>query len=241
MIVEVCLDSLDSIQAAASAGAQRIELCAALTEGGLTPSPGTLREARRIFPGGIVMMIRPRGGDFLYSPAELRAMAHDIATARDGGADAVVFGCLDARGNIDESACRQLLAACHPLPAVFHRAFDVSRHLPESLETLIRLGFRRVLTSGGEPDAPRGAATLARLIGQAAGRIEILPGGGITPENAPALIAATGTTQIHLTGRISLPSPMLFRRPEIPMGATTVPGEYERRTTCVEKIRALLT
>ncbi|MCU0795852.1 MAG: hypothetical protein MUF31_07945 [Akkermansiaceae bacterium] len=240
MIVEVCLDSLDSVEAAAIAGAQRIELCAALAEGGLTPSLGVLQQARQIFPGEIAMMIRPRGGDFFYSPSELRSMAADIRLASAHGADAVVFGCLDADGFIDETACLALLDACNGLPAVFHRAIDVSVNLSDSLETLIRLGFRRILSSGGHPSAPEGAAVLAALIRQAAGRIEILPGGGITPENATELIATTGTEQIHLTGRVTRESPMRFRRPEIPMGALTLPGEYERRTTSPEKIRSLL-
>ena len=240
MILEVCLDSLASVQAAADAGAHRIELCSALTEGGLTPSLGMLKQARIAFPGEIVMMIRPRRGDFLYSAAEMAAMEADIELARTHGADAIVFGCLDAAGLVDESACLRLLDACGPLPAVFHRAFDVSADLPASLETLVRLGFRRILTSGGRPSAPEGAETIADLIRQAAGRIEILPGGGITAGNAAELVGKTGTNQIHLTGRGFVDSAMRFRRPEIPMGAVSVPGEYEHRTTHPDLIRPLL-
>ncbi|BCX49040.1 copper homeostasis protein CutC [Haloferula helveola] len=239
MKVEICLDSLPSVAASAEAGAHRIELCSGLVEGGLTPSIGVLKQARRIFPGGIVMMIRPRGGDFLYSPDELAAMADDIRAAAEHGADAVVFGCLQADGSIDEAACEPLIAAAGGLPVVFHRAFDVSADLSASLETLTGLGFTRVLTSGGAPTAVEGAEVIGELVRQAAGRIEILPGGGIRAENA-ATVAATGAGQIHLTGRRTTDSTMTFRRPEIPMGAGSVPGEYEHRTTDPNLIRQLL-
>ncbi len=240
MQLEICLDSLDSVRAAAEAGAHRIELCAALVEGGLTPSLGTLKQAREIFSGEIVMMIRPRRGDFVYSECEITAMAHDIDAAREHGADAVVFGCLRPDGTIDENACAPLLAACGELPAVFHRAFDVCHDLRTSLETLIALGFVRVLTSGGEPTAVEGVEMLEELVAQADGRIQILPGGGITADNAASILNATGAGQLHLTGRRDLESPMIFRRPEIPMGAGAVPGEYDLQTADPELIRHLL-
>jgi len=240
MKLEICLDSLASVAAAAEGGAHRIELCAALVEGGLTPSIGVLRQARRLFPGQVVMMIRPRGGDFLYSADELDAMADDIRAAADHGADAVVFGCLQADGRVDEDACASLLAAAGGLPAVFHRAFDVSLDLPDSLETLVDLGFRRILTSGGAPTAVEGTMMIGSLVDQADGRIEILPGGGIGIDNAAPLLAATGAGQIHLTASRTGESPMRFRRAEIPMGAATVPGEYERRSADPGLIRRLL-
>lgn len=229
MTLEICVDSLDSVAACAEGGADRIELCASLTEGGLTPSAGFLVQARAMFPGDICMMIRPRGGDFVYRPEEIAAMCADIELARDLGADAVVFGCLLPDGSIDFPAVETLLEACGDTPAVFHRAFDVCKDLPEALETIADLGFTRILTSGGMPTVPEGLLTIASLMADAAGRIEILPGGGIKVEQIAEIVAATGVDQVHLSARSLRDSPMQFRRRDIPMGAATVPGEYDRR------------
>lgn len=231
MLLEICVDSLDSVIACAEGGADRIELCSSLTEGGLTPSAGMLVQARTIFPGEIAVMIRPRGGDFVYRPEEVIAMAADIELARDLGADAVVFGCLLPDGEIDVAAAETLLEACDGLPAVFHRAFDVSADPAESLETIIELGFTRILTSGGEPTVMEALDALAALVTLADGRIEILAGGGIKAEQITEIVKRTGVNQIHLSARTVRDSPMTFRRPEILMGATSVPGEYERRVT----------
>ncbi len=237
MIIEICVDCVASVEACAEAGADRIELCAGLVEGGTTPSIGFLKTARHLFPGRIMMMIRPRGGDFLYSAGEAEVMRADILAARDGGADGVVFGCLTPEGRIDEALTASLLETARGMDVTFHRAFDVSRDLPESLETLIRLGIPRVLTSGGHPSVPEGLEVLAGLVRQAAGRITILPGGGIRPEMVPSIAAATGVTECHLSARHSLESPMAFRRPDIPMGATSVPGEYERKVASAALIQ----
>lgn len=238
MILEICVDSLDSVLACAEAGADRIELCASLTEGGLTPSAGFLSEARKLFPGGIAVMIRPRGGDFVYRKEEIAAMSADIKLARELGADAVVFGCLSPDGSLDLAAIETLLAACEGLPAVFHRAFDVCNDLPTALEILDRLGFVRVLTSGGAPSVMEGIDGVAALVKQAAGRIDILPGGGIRPDLITEIVSRTGVNQVHLSARSLRESPMRFRRTEIPMGATSVPGEYERHIADVALIGA---
>jgi copper homeostasis protein len=243
MILEICVDSLDSVAACAEGGADRIELCASLTEGGLTPSAGFLSQARAMFPGEIAMMIRPRGGDFVYSPQEIGAMCADIELARDLGANAVVFGCLLPDGSLDLAAVETLLEACGETPAVFHRAFDVCKDLMEALETLADLGFARILTSGGMPTVPEGLLTIASLVSEAAGRIDILPGGGIKVDHIAEIIAATGVDQVHLSARSLRESPMQFRKPDIPMGADTVPGEYERRiadAVVVAKARRIL-
>ena len=163
MLLEICVDSLDSVIACAEAGADRIELCASLTEGGLTPSAGILSQARALFPGEIAFMIRPRGGDFAYRPEEIFSMAADIELARDLGADAVVFGCLEPDGALDLSAIETLLDACDGFPAVFHRAFDVCRDLPGALEILAELGFERILTSGGAPSVIEALDPIAAL------------------------------------------------------------------------------
>lgn len=235
-IIEICVDSLASVQACAEGGADRIELCAGLVEGGTTPSAGFLKEARRLFPGRIMMMIRPRGGDFLYSPGEVDVMRHDIREARDGGADGVVFGCLTPEGEIDERITARLVQEAAGMDVTFHRAFDVSRDLAASLERLITLGIPRVLTSGGRPSVPEGIPVIASLVRQSAGRITILPGGGIQAAAVQETIAATGVSECHLSARRPAESGMIHRRPDIPMGATVVPGEYEQKTASAELV-----
>jgi copper homeostasis protein len=165
-------------------------------------------------------------------------MAADIELARDLGADAVVFGCLEPDGALDLSAIETLLDACDGFPAVFHRAFDVCRDLPAALEILAELGFERILTSGGAPSVIEALDPIAALVQQAAGRIDILPGGGIKADQVAEILRRTGVNQIHLSARTLQESSMTWRRPEIPMGAATVPGEYERRIADVGLITA---
>lgn len=238
MQLEICVDTLASVIACAAAGADRIELCAGLVEGGTTPSLGFLRAARRSFPGRIMAMVRPRAGDFHYGDDEFAQMLDEIELFRREGADGIVFGMLEPDGRIDTARSREVVARAAGLDLTFHRAFDVTPDLTESLETLIALGVPRVLTSGGRPDVYQGMATLTSLQRQAAGRITILPGGGVKPERVTELIRATGVTEVHLSARVSAGSPMRYRRPEIPMGAATVPGEYERKVASAELIRA---
>jgi copper homeostasis protein len=235
--IEICVDQLASVEACAAAGADRIELCAGLVEGGTTPSAGFLKAARRIFSGRIMMMIRPRGGDFLYSEAEAGAMEADIRLAAEYGADGVVFGCLTKDGRIDEALTNRLQRAASGLDCTFHRAFDVTRDLSTSLETLIQLGIPRVLTSGGKPGVMEALPELAALVKQADGRISILPGGGIKAADVALVVESTSVTECHLSARTASESPMLYRRPDIPMGALTVPGEYEQRIADVALIR----
>lgn len=237
MIIEICVDCLESVEACAEAGADRVELCAGLIEGGTTPSTGFLRVARRVFPGRIMMMIRPRGGDFLYTPGEVEIMCEDIRVARHEGADGVVFGCLTAEGDVDRVLSERLLKEAEGMEVTFHRAFDVSRDLAASLETLASLGIARVLTSGGRPSVPEGLEVIAGFVKQAAGRLSILPGGGVRPEQVAAIANAAGVTECHLSARQSVESLMQHRRPDIPMGAVSVPGEYERKIACAALIR----
>lgn len=237
MIIEICVDCQDSVAACAEGGADRIELCAGLVEGGTTPSAGFLAAARRTFSGRIMMMIRPRAGDFVHTEEEAEIMRDDIRFARDGGADGVVFGCLTPSGEIDQRLTASLLETARGMDATFHRAFDVSRDPAVSLETLIALGVPRVLTSGGCPSVPEGVGPLAALVRQAAGRLTILPGGGIQADRVAEIAAATGVTECHLSARETLCSPMIHRRPDIPMGAASVPGEYERKIVSARLVR----
>lgn len=238
-IVEICVDRIDSVAICAQAKVDRIELCAALSEGGLTPSLGFLRQARQIFAGKIMMMIRPRAGDFLYRSDDIQTMKDDILQAKQHGADGVVFGCLDEDGMIDEALTRELMEDAGGLEITFHRAFDVTPHLAASLETLIDLGIPRVLTSGGEANVWLGASRLAELVNQAAGRIVILPGGGVTAIRVPELLVATGCHEVHLSARCQVASSMRHRRDDIPMGAATVSGEYVHKVVDREQLALL--
>ena len=234
--LELCLESVDSVIAADRGGAQRVELCANLLEGGTTPSAGAIRAAREKAKLGINVMIRPRGGDFLYTDAEFLSMQHDIRIAKEMGADGIVLGLLRADGTIDVERTRQLVALAHPLPVTFHRAIDVSRDLLEALEAVIATGAVRVLTSGGAPSVVEGAAMVAKMVEAAKGRIIVMPGCGITPDNVLSIIETTGAQEVHIALEEELQSGMQFRKAEIPMGG--VEGrEYLRFVTPEDAVR----
>ena len=238
MIIEVCAYSLQSCLTAQAAGARRIELCGGLAEGGTTPSAGLIQLAQQHLTVSLFIMIRPRGGDFLYTDAELSVMMADIENAKKMGADGVVLGVLRADGTVDDDRTAQLVDLAHPLPVTFHRAFDMTRNPLEALESVIRTGAVRILTSGQQPTAEAGLPVLRQLVKQAAGRIEIMAGAGVNSTNAGALIA-TGIDALHLSGSVRQTSSMIYRQPAVSM-ASSVPGEYERREADEETIRAVV-
>jgi copper homeostasis protein len=240
ILVEACVDTIESALAAARGGAHRIELCANLIEGGTTPSAGTLAVCRSQLDIPICVLIRPRGGDFLYSAAEFAVMLEDIRRAKEAGVQGIVTGVLRADGDIDADRTRELIGAARPLHVTFHRAFDVCRDANRALETLIALGVERVLTSGQSATAPEGVETIARLVRQAAGRIAILPGGGITEENVATLVRATGVTEVHLTGAATQRSGMTFRAPDVTIGNPVPRSEYEWSVTDADRIRRVV-
>lgn len=225
MTCELCAYDLDACEAARRAGVARVELCASPYEGGTTPSAGMIRLARRIEGLQLWTMIRPRGGDFLYSAAEIAVMEEEIRMARRCGVDGVVLGVLTADGRVDEALLRRLVETARPLPVAFHRAFDMTRDLPQALETLVRAGCCRVLTSGGCDKAVQGIDTLRQLVAQAAGRIEIMAGSGVGPDNA-RLLAATGVDALHFSARTMRPGGMEYRNPRISMGGVAGIPEY---------------
>lgn len=234
--VEICVDNLESVIACAEGGAERIELCSCLSEGGTTPSIGFLRAARRVYPGKIMVMIRPRSGDFLYTDDEFELMLDEIDLLRREGADGVVFGFLLPDGRVDEERTRRLMQRAEGLDLTFHRAFDVSLDLSEALETLISLGIPRVLTSGGEPDVVRGVEHLLALVRQAAGRITILPGGGVRPEMVADLVRLTGVSEVHLSARVTVEGGMGHR----PGGISFSPAggdDFVRRVASAALVR----
>jgi copper homeostasis protein len=238
MRIEVCAYSLNSCLVAQQAGAGRIELCGGLAEGGTTPSAGLIQLARQHLTIPLYVMIRPRGGDFLYSATELAVMKADIQLAKALGADGLVFGLLQADGTVDEVQTRQLVDLASPLPVTFHRAFDMTRDPLEALEAVIRTGAVRILTSGQQQTAEKGLETLRQLTRAAAGRIAIMAGAGVNVGNAPMFIEA-GVDDLHLSGGQKEDSGMAFRQPAVSM-ASSLPDEYEYIETKEEKIRGIV-
>jgi copper homeostasis protein len=213
IILEVCADSVESVAVAQASGASRIELCSDLPEGGTTPSFGLIEAARRLLAIKLYVLVRPRGGDFLYSDAELEVMLSDIRACGKLGCDGVAIGVLNSDGAVDVQRCRRLVEAAHScgMGVTFHRAFDRCRNLPEALEALVELGCERILTSGGRNAAMEGAGMIRELVEKANGRICIMPGAGITPENIADILEATGANELHGTFRSKYSSGMVYR------------------------------
>ena len=218
-VLEVCAASLASVKAAAQGGAARIELCSALSEGGVTPSAGLISMARKVEGVKLHVLIRPRGGDFVYDAAETECMMADIRMAAECGADGVVIGALRCDGSVDEDVCRAMVDAAKGMSITFHRAFDLCREQAEALERVIALGCHRLLTSGGAASAFEGSQRIAELNRQAAGRIVIMPGAGVTAANAAEILRLTGCHEIHASAREKADSVMAYRHHGVAMGA----------------------
>ena len=240
ILVEACVDSVEGAIAAQAGGAGRVELCDNLLEGGTTPSAGTIAVARERLTIPLFVLVRPRGGDFLYSEAELNVMRRDIELARSLGADGVVIGALTADGDVDVPRTRELAALARPMRVTFHRAFDLTRDPAASLDAVAAAGADRVLTSGAAPTALEGLATIAALVRQAAGRFTILAGGGITDESAPRVVRDTGVREVHVRGSARAESAMRFRRPGVVFGKPSTPDEYARIITDPDRIRRIV-
>ena len=217
-ILEVCAGSVQSVLAAREGGAARVELCSALEVGGITPSMGLIAEARKIREITLNVLIRPRGGDFLYNESEIRCMEQDIAIARQLGADGVVIGALTAQGNIDMECCRRLINAAGDMSVTYHRAFDMCREPFAALEEIISLGCHRILTSGLAPTAMQGAPLIRQLVEAAAERIIIMPGCGVNVHNAATILDQTGAKEIHASARSLVNSKMEYRHEGVTMG-----------------------
>lgn len=236
--LEVCCDSLDSVQAAVRGGASRIELCSALTEGGLTPSVGMVREALRLSPLPIHVLIRPRGGDFLYSAAEWQAMRDDVATMRDLGVHGVVVGGLLADGRIDVEHTAQLVELAGPLSVTFHRALDMSSDPEAGIASLCEMGVHRLLTSGMAATALDGVARIAQWQQQFGERLILMPGCGVNSKNVAEIICRTGATEIHASAKRMVESGMQFRRDDVKMGSADR-DEFARYVTDETEVRGI--
>lgn len=235
---EICSNSVESCIAAQDGGANRVELCAGIPEGGTTPSYGEIATAREVLKTTrLHVIIRPRGGDFLYSPIEVKTMLKDIDVAKQLGADGVVFGCLKADGEIDLPVMRELMKASEGLSVTFHRAFDVCRDAKKALEQIIDLGCNRILTSGQQPTAELGIPLLKDLHQQAAGRIILLAGCGVNEKNISRIAKETGIQEFHFSARESIKSNMSYKNEAVSMGGTVHIDEYERNVTTAQRVR----
>jgi len=236
--LEVCANGYESALAAQNGGAKRVELCDNLAEGGTTPSYAQIALAKKNLSIEIWPIIRPRGGDFLYTDLEFELIKEDIKICKSLNCDGVVIGILKADGEIDKERCAILIELAKPLSVSFHRAFDMSNNLEKSLEDLIELGIVRVLSSGASSSAIKGAETLARLVLQAKGRISIMPGAGINENNLQQLIDKSSATEFHASAKEFVSSKMKFRNSESKMG--NIDDEYQYELSSVEKVRALV-
>ena len=225
ILIEVVADSVASCVNAERGGARRVELCDNLLEGGTTPSAGMIRLVRQKLKIDLMVMIRPRGGDFLYSAEEIQVMKTDIRLAKESGADGVVFGCLTTHGTIDKEKTVDLISVARPMKVTIHRAFDMVADPFQALQDLITLGADRVLTSGLEATAAEGANLIHELVKQAGDRIIILAGGGIRPHNIHELIHKTGAKEYHVSGRVPVESKMSFKNHNVAMGKSQL-SEY---------------
>lgn len=238
--LEIAANSVASALAAQAGGADRVELCAALELGGVTPSYAQIALTRERLTIPLYVLIRPRGGNFRYNDEETETMLRDIECCVALGCDGVVIGVLDTDGAIDASRCQALIFAAKKLSVTFHRAIDVSRDPLLALEEIIALGCERVLSSGGATSAIEGAAVLKQMVERAAGRIQIMPGAGVRADNVQALRAATGATEFHASAKQVLPSGMRFTsNPRLGMSDSETRSNAEQVRRIAEALAAL--
>ena len=230
--IEVCVDSIGSSLVAQAGGACRVELCTNLAEGGTTPSLGLIGSVRNLLSIKLYVLIRPRGGDFLYNDLEFEIMKSDIHHCGKIGCDGVVIGMLNSDGTVDMPRCRELveIAKQYAMGVTFHRAFDHCVDQFQSLEDVITLGCERILTSGGNQTAIESLPVLAQLVEQAGNRISIMPGSGVTPENIAEIIEKTGVVEVHGTFRSLCQSEMQYKNPAFV-------DEYDLGFADIEKLK----
>ncbi|WP_233843924.1 copper homeostasis protein CutC [Dyella sp. 2HG41-7] len=232
MSLEIAAGSFASALAAQEGGADRVELCGSLAEGGITPSYGTLAMVRERVRIPVYVLIRPRGGDFLFDDAEFDIMCRDVETCARVGLDGVVIGALDADGQIDPR-CSELVRTAGKLGVTFHRAIDASADLSRSLESIIGLGCERVLTSGGHANALAGAQVIARLVEQAGDRISIMAGAGIRSTNLVEIAGLSKAHEFHGSARAVQRSGMRYLNPKL----LDLPPDFDRSS--VTEVRAM--
>lgn len=239
VLLEIAVASVEDALAAERGGADRLELNAALGLGGLTPSLGTLLELRAVVRLPIIVLVRPRAGGFAYSDAEYRTLRRDAELALEHGAEGIAVGVLHPDGRLDAKRCGPLVRLAGARAAVCHRCFDVTPEPFDTLERLIDLGFRRVMTSGQEESAYNGAPLIAELIRRAAGRIEVLPAGGVNRFTAADIVARTGCDQLHASLRGRRADVSVAARPQVSFGGAVRPPEDRFDATSAEAVVGL--
>lgn len=239
ILLEICCGSIDDAIQAEKGGADRVELCSALFLGGLTPSLGTMQEAKRRLKIPVMAMVRPRGGGFCYTEAEMATMERDVEAAVDSGADGVVFGVLESDGKIDVRRTKRMRQLIGKRQAVFHRAFDVTPDPFKALEQLVDLGITRILTSGQKDSVPEGVELIAQLVERAGKRIEILPGGGIRPFNVGEVVERSGCRQVHMTAWSTVRDSSTQARPEVTFGGALRLAEDRYEMTDAKLVREI--
>ena len=240
IILEAVVDSVAAAVAAQEGGADRVELCANLLEGGTTPSAGTIQLARQQLGIDMNVMIRPRGGDFCYSDVEFQVMKINVELAKQMGANGVVFGILREDGSVDRERTSALVRLARPLSVTFHRAFDMTRDPYAALEDLIELGVDRILTSGQEYAVLEGLDLIADLVRKAGDRIIVMPGAGITERNIKKVIEQSGAQEVHVYAPVNVESRMTYRNTRCFMGGELRPPEFSLAVTDSDRIRAFL-
>jgi copper homeostasis protein len=237
MTIEIVAYNIESALKAQEGGADRIELCDNPGDGGTTPSYGTIEVVRQNVSLDVFVMIRPRGGDFHYNSYEFHSMKRDIAQCQRLSVDGVVLGILNADGTIDKKRCKELIDKARPLKVTCHRAFDMTRDPFEALEDCIEAGFDRILTSGQQAQAVKGAQLIRDLISKAAGRIVIMPGSGVNESTVAEIVTITKATEIHFSATAFRPSAMIFRNQQIAGMGSDEGSEFKLRTVGPERIR----
>lgn len=235
----MCAESVQSAKAAFEGGADRIELCSNLMEGGISPSAGLIKAVKKYCDIPVFVLIRPRGGDFLYDDEEKEIILHDIETAINLGADGIVSGFLNKDGSIDTDFTKRVLEITHPLPFTFHRAFDVAKEPFTVLNQLIDLGVQRILTSGQRNTALEGSSLIKDLIELAGDKLQILIGSGISSSNILEILKKTGGNEFHASCRSEFSSKMEYIHPDVKMGKESSQGEYSIQITDIEKVKEI--
>ncbi len=240
IILEACVDSVEAAIAAQKGGADRVELCANLLEGGTTPSAGTIQLARERIDIRLNVIIRSRGGDFCYSDVEFEVSKLDVELAKKLGADGVVIGILNEDGMVDVERVGALVELARPMNVTFHRAFDMARDPYQALEEIIELGIDRILTSGQEYSVLEGLDLITELVQKAGDRIIIMPGGGITERNIGKIVEQSGVREVHVAAWGSVESRMKYRNSRCFMGGELRPPEFALTVTDADRVRGFV-
>lgn len=238
--IEVCANSVESALEAQKGGAARVELCSNLMEGGTTPSYAVIETARKLLSIKLNVLIRPRGGDFLYNDLEFSIMKRDIEICKSLNVDGIVIGMLNEDGSVDRPRMLQLINLIRPLSITFHRAFDMCSDPFESLQCLIDMGVDRLLTSGQQNSALLGSGLIAQMVKISAGRLVIMPGSGINSTNILEIIETTGAHEFHLSGKKTCLSKMKYQNARLNMGNTTGVSEFSTELTDSNEIQKIV-